>query len=593
MKSKLTTIKKSLLWIFLILTRQQRVLACVVIMMSIVAALLETLGVSAIMPLVSAMTQPESVYNSRAGEYLINIFRIRDSKHLLIGISIATIILYVIKNAYFVLLSWVRAKFSYKIKRELSITVLDSYLSRPYDFFLKKNTGEILRSLTSDIDGFYEVLYHLIRVFIEFLTIFMIGIFIVLIDWRMACCVIVLALIGLLLILFYFQKKVKNSGREGIKARGENNKNIMEAFHGIKEILIMKRQEYYKEIYKQVYQKIQNAEITCAIAQESPAYIIEGFCVMGLLGFVCAQAVITKDINSLMPIVASVAVGAFRILPALGRISSAINTVFYFSPTVYSVYANLEFLKVTENKVNKNGKVGGERQKESFERMLCLNHVKWKYEDADDYVLTDVNMTIKKGEAIGIIGMSGAGKSTLIDVILGLHELQEGDIEIDNTDIRDIPDSWSKLIGYVPQSIYLSDRPIRNNVAFGEAEETINEVEVWRALEQAQMADFVKQLPEGLDTIVGERGVRFSGGQQQRIAIARALYRKPQILVLDEATSALDNETEAAVMESIEKLQGTITLIIVAHRLTTVKKCDRVYEIIDGRVIKKEIEGIK
>ena len=223
---------------------------------------------------------------------------------------------------------------------------------------------------------------------------------------------------------------------------------------------------------------------------------------------------------------------------------------------------------------------------------IKINQISWKYPNSEKFVLKDLSMEIFRGESIALIGTSGAGKTTLADIILGLYRPQGGNITVDNVDISTIPQQWSKMIGYVPQQVFLTDDTIRNNIAFGLYENEIDEKAIWRALEKAQLKEFVQSLPEGLNTKVGERGIKFSGGQRQRVAIARALYYEPDIIVLDEATSALDNETETAVMESIDLLKGEKTLLIIAHRLSTISNCDRIYEIVDGKAVPKRKEDV-
>ena len=227
-----------------------------------------------------------------------------------------------------------------------------------------------------------------------------------------------------------------------------------------------------------------------------------------------------------------------------------------------------------------------------FQNEIRLSHITFSYTKENGNVLSDLNMVIKKGTSVGLIGTSGAGKTTLSDLILALYKPQHGTIQMDGIDINDIGTHWHYLTGYVPQSVYLSDSSIRRNVAFGIRESEIDDQKIWKALEMAQLKSFVETLKNGLDTQVGEWGVKFSGGQRQRIAIARALYNDPDILIMDEATAALDNETEQAVMESIEALQGIKTLIIIAHRLTTIRKCDEIYEIIDGKAVLRSHEEI-
>ena len=274
---------------------------------------------------------------------------------------------------------------------------------------------------------------------------------------------------------------------------------------------------------------------------------------------------------------------AFRILPAISRITGYVNLLIFERPRLEGAYENIktsrDYMKTLDNS-NKSNEMGKDLL---FERNLKVDNISWKYDEMTGDVLHNLSIEIRKGQSIGIIGESGSGKSTLSDILLGLYKPQCGNVTVDGYSIFDIPYAWSKMMGYVPQTVYLLDDTIRNNVAFGEND--INDDDVWKALEKASLKKYVENLPDGLDTLVGEGGIKFSGGQRQRIAIARALFTKPSILILDEATSALDNETESAVMEAIESLQGTITMIIIAHRLSTIRNCDRIFEISEGRAI--------
>ena len=297
-----------------------------------------------------------------------------------------------------------------------------------------------------------------------------------------------------------------------------------------------------------------------------------------------------------VPKLGAFAMAAFKILPSIGKVSSRATTMAYSFPRLENVYHNVveakEYEKqrekyVKENIVNKNVEVSTE-----FEQVLSINHVEWKYREQIKPVLENVTLEIRRGESIALIGESGSGKTTLSDIILGLLHPQKGSVYMDGIDVYGMPEEWAKVIGYVPQSVFLIDDTIRNNVAFGL--KNVDDTDIWYALEQAQLKKFVESLPEGLDTMVGEQGIKFSGGQRQRVAIARALFSRPQILVLDEATAALDNETEAAVMEAIDALQGKMTLIIVAHRLSTIRNCDKIYEICNGRAeLRKKVDILK
>ena len=298
---------------------------------------------------------------------------------------------------------------------------------------------------------------------------------------------------------------------------------------------------------------------------------------------------------SYLPQLATFAMAAFRILPSLGRISSGFNTCIFYLTAADETYHNiLELNRYEKRQTARERQLQGtgEKRTYSFEKNITVEQVTWKYEGGNEDVLEDLNLEIKKGQAVALVGQSGAGKTTLGDMILGLLEPQKGRVCIDGTDIRDMGDELGNIIGFVPQSIYLIDGSIRNNIAFGIDEKDIDDEKIYMALKKAQLKEFVETLPKGLDTMIGERGVRLSGGQRQRMAIARALYLDPQILVLDEATSALDEGTETAVMEAIDALQGEKTLIIIAHRLSTIRNCDVAYEIVGGKAVERSVDEL-
>ena len=320
----------------------------------------------------------------------------------------------------------------------------------------------------------------------------------------------------------------------------------------------------------------------------TPKYMVEAVCMTGLL-----IAIIIKlnfghgELENFIPQLATFAVAAFRLLPSVGRINEHVNNILYAVPSVDLIYGDLKGIEdYQESKGEEEGKEW------SFEHGITAKHITYAYPNTDTNVLEDASCVIPKGKTVAFIGSSGAGKTTMADIILGLLAPQRGKILVDDIDVFKNLTMWHHQIGYIPQVIYLSDDTIRNNIAFGIHEDQIDEEAVRTALKKAQLAEFVDTLPDGLDTIVGDRGVRLSGGQRQRIGIARALYHDPEILVLDEATSALDNETETAVMEAIESLQGSKTMIIIAHRLTTIQNADIIYEVGDGKVTERSKEYV-
>ena len=584
------------------MNRQQKILCIFVFIATIIGALLECLGVSAIVPLVSVIQNPDIIY--RSGFFKkYSVVRGMTYEQLVIFIGAGVISLYIIKNLFFIFLSWIRIKFSCKIQREISVKILKSYLERGYQFFLEKNFGELNRGVTTDVAAIYNALNALFKILSEIFTIMLIFIFMFLSDWQMALAVISMALFCLGLIYFIFRKKMYLTGLQMREYSSKASQALIQAFQGAKEVLLLKKEKHFIYSYENNQIELQKAQSKQVVGMESPAYIIEGICVSGLMMVVCLRIIVSGNDPEFIAVLAAFAVGAFRILPSLGRISSSLNILTNAIPNVDALYHQIleaeKYAKIqnihkearkkttglleliSRKEVGEKGILYDEKEKIRFKKNLELKNIYFSYKKELGNVLENISLSIKKGSSIAFIGTSGSGKSTLVDILLGLLIPQQGEICMDGLQLKEIPEQWAKIVGYVPQSVFLSAASIMENVAFGEDKENIDIERVWDALRKAELLDFVKKLPRGIETYVGERGVQISGGQRQRIAIARALYHQPEIMVLDEATSALDNDTESAIMSAIDNLHGHVTLIIVAHRLSTVKNCDLIYEVRD------------
>ena len=320
-----------------------------------------------------------------------------------------------------------------------------------------------------------------------------------------------------------------------------------------------------------------------------PRPLFEAVCVCALLTVVGVKIFRGVELQYFIPVLSAFAIAAFRLLPSFGRLTAFINDIIYYSPAVENVYNDIrevdELQKKYANRFIDKSEI-------NIEKCILVDNISFSYPSENKPILKNASVRIDKNKSVAFIGPSGSGKTTLADIILGLLEPQEGHIYADNIDINDKPYGWHKLLGYIPQTIYLTDDTIRENVLFGMPADEKSDERVWKALEDAQLAEFVRGLERGLDTVIGERGVRLSGGQRQRIGIARALYSEPKVLVLDEATSALDTETETAVMEAIDGLRGSRIMIIIAHRLTTIRNCDEVYEIKNGTITIRDKEEV-
>ncbi len=587
---KLKDIWKKLMYI---LNRSQKKLGVLVFFMTLAGAVFETFGVSVIAPLVQVLLNPEELLKNAYVKSIMDFLHIVSAEQVILVVITAVIILYLLKNLYLILLSWVRSKYSCKIQREMSVLMLNSYMGREYEFFLNNNVGDLMRGVSTDVQGVYDLVYQGFRITAEILTIICICIYMCVSDWVMAVTMVLLALSCMLGIMILFKKKMGQWGALNRDYYAELNQHLLHAFQGIKEVVVMRRQQFFSDAYEKTYMKRQKCEIGQVVGAESPAYIIEGVCITGVLLAVYFRISGLENTQNYVPTLASFAVAAFRILPSLGRLSSSFNQFMFMLPTLDAVYTNIHEVRTDAEKMkalqaqNESG-----LKKEDFQGELRAENVSWRYAKGNRDILKGLNICIKKGRSIGLVGQSGAGKTTLADLFLGILRPQSGIIRADGIDIVQIGDNWSKIIGYVPQNIYLTEQSIKENVAFGIEKEKIDDKKVETALEQAQLADVVADLPEGINTLIGERGIKLSGGQRQRIAIARALYEDPEIIIFDEATAALDTETEQMVMESLESLQGKKTLIIIAHRLTTIKHCDVIYEIADGKAVVRTYEEL-
>lgn len=575
-----------------ILTPRQKKLSILVFFMILVGAVLETLGVSIIIPLVQAMVSTEELLRNEMVAGIAQKLNITTGNQLIAAISICVIALYILKNAYLICLSVVRVKYASHIRQELSIRIMKAYMRRNYSYFINMKTADMIRGVGYDCSGVYEVIFQSFKMLTEALTLTCICAFIIYTDAIMACGVIVILGIALVSLIAMFRKRMKKLGDDSRACASESNRFLFEAFQGIKDVFIFKGRKYYVDQYGKYYREQQRIEANKTVAAESPAYFIEAVSITGLIIIVCFKILTGTDANSFIPQLAAFAVAAFRVLPSIGKISSSFNQFVFMCPTVTAVYDNLKEFEKYEQKG-----IGLEMHEDvseslSFEKEISIKGLCWQYENSDKIVLDNLNLTIPKGVAIGLIGQSGAGKSTLADILLGLLVPQVGEITIDGVNILQNLDQWRNTISYVPQTVFLRDDTIRNNIAFGIEESKIDDAKVQKALRQAQLEEVVQELPDGVNTYMGERGIRFSGGQKQRVAIARALYNDPEILVLDEATAALDNDTEAAVMEAIDALHGQKTLIIVAHRLSTIQKCDKIYEIVNGIAVERNKEEV-
>ena len=564
----------------------QSVLLCIGLF---IGALLELAGVSLIAELVTLISSPEKIQENAFLSYAYEVSGADGIRQFFLYLVIALIFVYVLKNAYLMLMSYIKYTFIYNNQLRLSGRLIDCYLKKPYTYHLNKNSAEMIRSIMLDSERFFQLLLTAFSMFAELLVSLLMCVYLLVVDWMITVSVVVILGVVSGIYLLVFHGKSKKNGEISQYNDGKMHQAINQALGAVKDIKILHREKYFVDAFTkrgaEKYHAVRNNEIL----GQAPAYLIETVCIGAVLLVLCAKLYMGQDLNDMIPQLAAFAMAAFKLLPSVGKVDNYLNLIIFLKPSVDLIYRDIKDTEDMKGYLLKDaqadvGAADSDVRSTEREGVIRIENVSYRYPGGEKDVVRNVNFTIPIGKSIGLMGPSGAGKSTIADVILGILTPTGGRVMYNGMNVHEHPIKWSKKLAYIPQAIFLADETIRQNVAFGISEEEIEEDKVLRALEDAQLSEFVKSLPEGLDTMVGERGVRLSGGQRQRIGIARALYGSPEILVLDEATSALDNETEAAVMEAIESLQGKITMIIIAHRLTTIAGCDYIYKVEDGNI---------
>lgn len=554
----------------------------------IIGSFLELLAVMVFVPFVDILQNPGTIQRKWYLKAVYDLLGFHSSTNFMVLIAAGIIGVYVVKNVYLILEKDYIFRFSYNTQMKLSTRLLAAYMKEPYTFHLNHNIAILQRSLHEDTSRFMQVILYALELMAELAVSAVLVIYLLIISKSIT--IIVLGFLGVFVGGFLLISR-KYSRRLGFENQGYQGKIFQwmnQALGGIKEIKILEREAYFTDEFRKYWKKYARGLRIARTISILPKYTVEAVSMTGLLVAVIVKLLFGEaDSVYFISQLAAFAVAAMRLMPSVGRINEHASNMLYALPSVELVYHDLvgiEGLSVSDRE---------ERKADwRLQKGIQVQGVSYHYPGTEEQVLDDVNLTIKKGTTVAFIGSTGAGKTTMVDIILGLLTPVKGAVMADEINVHEQPKTFHAQVGYIPQTIYLSDDTIRNNIAFGVQEDKIDEEAVRAAMEKAQLKEFIESLPHGLDTIVGDRGVRLSGGQRQRIGIARALYHDPEILVLDEATSALDNETESAVMEAIEHLQGMKTMLIIAHRLTTIRNVDVIYEVAAGKVQEKSKDEV-
>lgn len=543
---------------------------------------MELMALYAFNNFIEAIMMPDNYMDNAFIAIVCNTFDIDGYRNVVIFCSAFIVAAYMFKTIYIILQNNMMYKFIYFGHKDLSCKVMNSYLEQDYFFHVKSNSADLIRNVYNDTNMFYVAVLNVIQLISELCTIAAIGVYLFIKDGMLTLGIGVIVGSFTFFFMRFYKNRLKHMGEEYRRLYAGIVKCMQQSFGGIKEIKVANREKFFADEFDSINYDLAKNQKDNALLNSIPKPVMEAACIGSLMIIVIIKAC-TGEISAAFATTLGVfAMGAMRLLPSVNKISAYISTLMYSRAFVESVYTERQRMLAIAKRKSEENTV----QDISFENGIRVENMTFSYEEGSDNVINDANLTIEKNTSVAFIGPTGAGKTTMVDIILGVLKPVKGRILVDRSDIAGCMDAWHKKVGYIPQNIYLMDESLRRNIAFGVPEDEIDDEKVWRVIREAQLENVVKEMEGGLDTVIGEMGVRLSGGQRQRIGIARALYREPEVLVLDEATSALDTETERAVMEAIDSLHGRMTLIIIAHRLSTIRNCDVVYEVKEGRVNK-------
>ena len=574
--------------------KQKRQIAGLALLI-LIGGLLETVGVSMLLPVVQAIMDPEQLMENELVGKVTEALHIETSRQLIILMLGALIALYVVKNAYLLFQTYVQNTFVTRNRNRMISRVMREFLNRPYEEYLGADIPTVFRLTDSDIPNAFQLILVMIQMVTEIVVAGFLCIVLVVVSPAMSLFIFCIFLGMTLMITKVLKPRLNAIGHKNQQIQSRIAKWRIQSIYGLKDVKVLHREEFFVRNYYESGAIGADVARNYAVFNNLPRLLIETIFMASMLLFIMLYMLRGGNITVLIPQLSAFAVAGIRVMPGTNRINTYLSEIAYSQPCLDYLYENL----TANMKMDVNGSVtglargGGAQTQEvrtHLQDKIVLDHITYAYPNTEKNIFTDAHMEVKKGQSVGIMGPSGAGKSTVVDILLGLLRVQAGTITCDGVNIFDNYADWLSKIGYIPQSIYLIDESIRDNIAFGIDGDKIDDRRIWEVLEEAQLKEFVEELPEGLDTTIGDRGVRISGGQRQRLGIARALYHNPEILVFDEATSALDNDTEKAVMDAINNFHGRKTMVIIAHRLNTIAKCDVIYKVDGEKIVETKLQ---
>lgn len=557
------------------------------IILMLLAGLLEVLSIGLLSGFIAGVADPDLLLSNQYISQILSFFNIYSERQILVFGTISLIFVFLLKNIYLISYKYIQSRFIYNRYRSISSRLFKIYMNVPFSFHLNRNSAGLVKNVSTESRFIAtNVMLPILHIATEF--VMALSIIILLFSVQPLITAFTLISLGGVSIIFLrvTKKTMKKHGKKALKEREEIIKTVNEGIGGFKELTLTNRKSWFVKKFEKSMLSLSKAEIFQQTTKQSVSPIIETIAIAGILLIAFILLKQGHSLAVLSSILALFALSIRRLLPAINNIVTQYNSLRYYSYSVDSIYDDLVNLEKYQNIVkDKNSKNKDNLRTNFLKKKIDIKNLEFSYKKEQKLILQDISLNINQGEAIALVGSTGSGKTTLADLILGLLEPTAGKIEVDGNSIYDNITNWQQSIGYIPQFIYLSDDTIKNNIALGLEENEIDNNKLQKAIEASQLKEFIAELPEKENTKIGERGIRLSGGQRQRIGIARALYDNPEVLVMDEATSSLDNITEKFIIEAIEKLKKDRTLIIIAHRLSTVKNCDRLYILKQGKIV--------
>ena len=553
-------------------TRERTGLGWIFVLM-LIGTVLEMFSLGLVVPIVGLLNRPDYIDNI---PFVVDLFGQLTQAQYIIGAMGLLVIVYVVKTIFLIWKTWVQRGFSNTVTTRVGNELYETYLRQSYAFHLQRNSAVMIRNAQNSSTLMAGIIDPLLLVASEFLITG--GLFALMLWFEPVGSISAVVVFGTFSWIFrrFTSRRIRDWGEARSFHIGKMIQHLQQGFGGIKDVKTLGREEYFIEEYSKHLTGTAYIERRYSVAQTLPRFGMELLTIICLALLVSIMILSDRSIDHILPVLTLFGAAAFRLLPTLNQVISSFMSIGMSRPILNYLYDDLGLSTAEYLNRTRHG---------HFANQIEVSNLTFGYEGTEREALSSVSLRVARGEAVGLIGSSGSGKSTLVDILLGLLEPTSGNVLVDGHDIQENLREWQDQIGYVPQSIFLTDDTLRRNVAFGLPKEKIDDDAVKLAIRLAQLEEFVASLPDGMETLVGERGVRLSGGQRQRIGIARALYSNPDILVLDEATSSLDTETEHGVMQAVQALQGDKTVIIVAHRLSTVEYCDRLYRLEYARIV--------